>query len=299
MADEVRAGVQGADRRDQVRRPYPWRADGPDALARRQAHLPGTWGETVRVILAMDERCGRDRERVGGFLDAAGKVEDARDDLEAEARMRSMPAEQLPDWEGWRKDEQGILDEANAILEEIPERELVAHLASFGAGPEGIGEREEKIREQIARDEQARAAAEEERRAADAEDHRRFMERFQARMEAVKERAALRGRLRDCLGEREPVEARGGRFIHREDYPDWRSRAESLLAETNTHLDETEKLAPDPEKEPGVETLRTLSAALDRSLLEDSAEMERIRQERTEEEKRQQQDRSQDRDISW
>ena len=117
-------------------------------------------------------------------------------------------------------------------------------------------------------------------------------------LDAVQERRALTGRLRDCLAERETLEAESGRFIHREEYTGWRSGAESLLAETNRHLDEAEKLAPRPEKEPGPDTLRALSAKLERTLQEDRAELERIRRERSEEKTRQQ-DRSQDRGFSW
>ena len=154
--------------------------------------LREAWRKTVDTLLAYDERLGRDR--IGAFLDAAREVEEARDDLEAEARLRSMPAERLPGWEALRKNEQRVLNNANAIRETIPEERVAVHLASFGAGPDGIGEREEKIRERIARDadahpvsfgagpdgqedrereareriardEQARAAAEAERRA--------------------------------------------------------------------------------------------------------------------------------------
>ena len=144
-----------------------------DALMERvrsleaRGKLPKKWRETVDNVLGYDEWCGRDRRRVGAFLDAAGEVENARDDLEAEARMRSMPAERLADWEDLREKAVSVVHKAKALVEEIPERELTAHLAAFGAGPDGIEERQEKIREQIARDVQARAAAEEERRAAE------------------------------------------------------------------------------------------------------------------------------------
>ena len=264
--------------------------------------LPEGARNTVAVVLGYDARVTRDRQEVGAFLDAAREVEEARGDLEADARMRSMPAERLPGWHGWREMAISVVDKAETLVKEIPERELAAHLAAFGAGPNGIEEKEKKIREQIARDAQARAAAEEERRAAeqarDAEDRRRDIDRLQAMLDAVQERGALTGRLRECLQERETAEADGGRFIHREEYKDWRSDAESLLAETNQHLDEAEKLAPRPEKEPGPDTLRTLSAKLERTLREDRAELERIRRERTEEKTRQQ-DRSQDRGFSW
>ena len=268
--------------------------------------LPETQRETVDNVLGYDEWCRRERQRVGAFLDAANAVEEARGDLEAEASMRSMPADRLPGWEALRKDEQGVLDMANALREKIPERQLAAHLASFGAGPDGIEEKEKEIRERIARDAEVRLAEEQRRaeeasraaeQARDAEGHRRDIDRLQAMLNAVQERGALTGRLRECLQERETAEADGGRFIHREEYKDWRSDAESLLAETNRHLDEAEKLAPRLEKEPGVDTLRTVSEKLERTLQEDRAELERIRRERSEEKTRQQ-DRSQDRGFS-
>jgi len=266
--------------------------------------LPEARRGTVDDILAYDAWCGRERQRVGAFLDAASAVEEARGDLEAEASMRSMPAERLAGWEALRKQEQRVLDMANALREKIPESELAAHLASFGAGPDGIGERETEIRERIARDEQARRAeerrrAEEERRAEEqrrADDLRSVMDRMQAGLDAAKERRALAGRLRDCLGERETLEAEGGRFIHREAYKGWSAGAGSLLAETGRYLDGAEKLAPS--EEPGPGSLRSLSAKLERMLQEDRAELERIRRELTEGKTRQQ-DRSQDRGFSW
>ena len=254
--------------------------------------LPEGTRKTMEVVLDYDERCGRDRQRVGAFLDAANEVGEVRGDLEAEASMRSMPAERLAGWEALRKEEQGVLDMANALREKIPEGQRAAHLASFGAGPDGIGEREKEIRERIARDEQARLAEEQRR----ADDRRSVMDRMQASLDAAKERRALAGRLRDCLGERETLEAEGGRFIHREEYKGWRSGAETLLAEASRYLDGAEKFAP--REEPGPDTLRTLSSKLDSKLQEDRAELERIRRELTEGKTRQQ-DKSQDRGFSW
>ena len=263
----------------------------PVALERRRLHAP--------PLARHDARVTRDRQEVGAFLDAAREVEEARGDVEAEASMQSMPAGRLPDWQGWREKAVSVVDKAETLVEEIPERELVAHLAAFGSGPNGIEEKDNKIREQIARDAQARAAAEEERRAAeqarDAEVRRRDVDRLQAMLDAVQERGALTGRLQDCLAERETLEADVGRFIHREEYTGWRSGAESLLAEANRHLDQMETLAP--REKPGVDTLRTVSEKLERTLREDRAELERIRRERSEEKTRQQ-DRSQDRGFS-
>lgn len=76
----------------------------------------------------------------------------------------------------------------------------------------------------------------------------------------------------------------------------WRpSRAEALLAEAKGDLERAAEL---PEDRSGVETLRTLSETLNRTLLrEDRAEIERLRNERAQERSRRR-DRSQDRDFS-
>ena len=129
---------------------------------------PGLSGEvrdTVNTLLRYDERVGRDRQRVGAFLAEAAGAADARYELDAQAAMRSMPAEQVPGWDGWREKAAGTAREAKELMDTIPQAELAAHLAVFGAGPDDIGEKEREVRERIARDEQARAAAEAERRA--------------------------------------------------------------------------------------------------------------------------------------
>ena len=93
--------------------------------------------EVVDALLRQDERLGKDRQRVGVFLDAAAQVEDGRRPAAA-----------------------GDVKEAKAIREDIPRPQLVAHLAALGAAADSIEETERKIRERIARDEEARRAAE-------------------------------------------------------------------------------------------------------------------------------------------
>ena len=230
--------------------------------------LPEGRRKTVDALLRQDARLGKDRQRVGAFLDAAAEVEDGR---------RAAAA--------------GMVEEAKAIRKDIPQPQLVAHLSAFGAGPDGVEKKERKIRERIAREEAARRAAE---RARAAEDSRRWSEDIQARMWAAADRARLEARLRACLRERETAEARGAGFVHREEYPEWKSRAGALLAETNRHLDDTREYA----KDPGVDELRSLSAGLHRTLREDSEEIERIRRERDKAEARRQQDRSPGRGFS-
>ena len=77
--------------------------------------------------------------------------------------MASRQADRSPAWDGGRQDAQQVLDEAKALRDDIPQRELAAHLGAAGAGPDEIEETEREIRERIAEQERARAAAERER----------------------------------------------------------------------------------------------------------------------------------------
>ena len=127
--------------------------------------LPSDLRETVLNHLERDEGWTADRKRVGGFLEAARKVDSARNDLDEMARTGSVPAEQLPEWDGWREDAEKVRDKADA-LRGIPGRELAAHLGAAGALQDAVDKAEEGIAERIARDEAARdAAAEAERQA--------------------------------------------------------------------------------------------------------------------------------------
>ena len=248
--------------------------------------LPGSVREAVDTVLAMDKRSTEDRERVSGFLKQATGVVDARRELDVQAAMRSEPAERLPGWDGWRKKAEEVTDKAKVLVQEVPQPGRAAHLAFFGAAPDDVEKKEREIRAQIARDERARAAAEAERRATEearaAEENRRFVERF----EAARERGRLTARLEACLGERETGEA----------YPEWRSRAEALMAEAKGDLERAAEL---PEDKSGVERLRGLSETLDQTLREDRAEIERLRKERAKAQSRErQQDRGQDRGFS-
>ena len=134
---------------------------------------------TVRDHLERDEGWTADRKRVGGFLEAARKVDSARNDLDEMARTGSVPAEQLPEWDGWREDAEKVRDKADA-LRGIPGRELAAHLGAVGASQDAVDKAEEGIAERIARDKAARAAAAEAERQA----------REQARLAAEQARAA-------------------------------------------------------------------------------------------------------------
>lgn len=83
-----------------------------------------------------------------------------------------------------------------------------------------------------------------------------------------------------------------------EEYPEWLARTGPLLERANRHLDAAERPPPGREEYPGTKTLRGLTAALNRSLREDMANIERIEDERARERSRQQ-DRSRDRGFSW
>ena len=125
-----------------------------------RTHLPEGPRNTVQDILARDARWARDRDRVGAFLERAAEVGRARNVRTETDGMVSTPAEQLRAWPDWRREAGQVLDEAAALRKDIPEHELAAHLGAAGVGQDAVSEREEKIRNRIARDEERRAAAE-------------------------------------------------------------------------------------------------------------------------------------------
>ena len=124
-----------------------------------RTHLPEGPRNTVQDLLARDARWARDRDRVGAFLERAAQVESARNALMDTDAMVSTPAEQLRPWPDWRRKGGQVLDEAAALRKDIPKHELAAHLSAAGAGQDAVSEREETIRNRIARDEKRRTAA--------------------------------------------------------------------------------------------------------------------------------------------
>ena len=228
---------------------------------------------TVAAVTGLDARCAAERERVGAFLGSASEVVRGRRDPGAAGG-------------GWENKALALAGEARAIREEIPPRNLGAHLAFFGAGPDRVAEEEKRIRERIEREREARAAEEAARRQ---EEHRRDMERLQAMLDAIPERADLSRELRECLKEREAGDY-DGLFFRRDEYPDWLARAGALQEKANRHLDAAEKRAAGREEEPGTDELRDLKAELDGALREDREKIERIENERA-----QQQSHGQDR----
>ncbi len=125
-----------------------------------RSHLPESTRNTVHDLLTRDARWARDRDRVGAFLERAAEVESARNVLTETDGTMSTPAEHLRAWPDWRRKGGQVLDEAAALRKDIPKHELAAHLGAAGVGPDAVSEREEKIRNRIARDEERRAAAE-------------------------------------------------------------------------------------------------------------------------------------------
>ena len=218
---------------------------------------------TVAAVTGLDARCAAERERVGAFLDKAREAGDGRE-----------------------KEALALAGEARAIHAEIPPRNLGAHLAFFGAAPDRVAEEEKRIRERIERDRQARAAEEAARRE---EEHRRDMERMQAMLNAIPERADLSRELRECLKQREAGDI-DGLFFRRDEYPDWLARAGALQEQAERHLDAAGKRSAGRKEEPGTDELRDLKAELDAALREDREKIERIEIERA-----QQQSHGQDR----
>ena len=145
---------------------------------------------TVRDHLERDEGWTADRKRVGGLLEAARKVDSARNNLDEIARTGSVPAEQLPEWDGWCEDAEKVRDKADA-LRDIPGRELAAHLGAVGASQDAVDKAEQGIAERIARDKAARAAA------AEAERQARELARLAAEQARAVQKEADERRERD------------------------------------------------------------------------------------------------------
>ncbi|MDE0001125.1 MAG: relaxase domain-containing protein [Rhodospirillaceae bacterium] len=142
-------------------------------------YLPESWRKTVDAVLGYDERRWQGRQPEGSVLDAAARAGNGREDPKAEARMRTGPEAQPPD---------------------------------------GQEDQEREIGERIARDEQARAAAEAERQAGE---QRRAAERARVAEEVrmAFERARVEGK--DADDRREPEagkerDTRSGQYDPRE-----------------------------------------------------------------------------------
>ena len=120
---------------------------------------------TTRVIAGDDLVDQADRADVRAFLSRAGRLLRDREGLARVAPEDRAQAGLPLTWEEWRQNAAALLADAEAIAQDIPERELVAHLAADGAGPDAIDELTAKIAGRIEQDKQARADAERERKA--------------------------------------------------------------------------------------------------------------------------------------
>ena len=223
------------------------------ALDARPA-LPDDLRGTVRDHLERDKGWTADRKRVGGFLEAARKVDSARNDLDEMARTGSVPAEQLPEWDGWRRDVEEVLREAGTLKSRIPGRELAAHLGAVGASQDAVDKAEQGIAERIARDKAARAAA------AEAERQARELARLAAEQARAVQKEADERRERD--------RQRVGAFLDRADelpgkFPDLELAELEATVRGNSRRDGTAGCATCGE--PGTKRRRSRRTFRDRS----------------------------------
>ena len=127
--------------------------------------LPDNLRKAVRGHLDRHDSLEKNRTDVKAFLDRAGRLLRDRDRLARTAPEDRGQAGLPLTWEAWKQNADALLADAEAIGRDIPERELVTHLAAAGAGPDAIDEMTAKIAGRIEQDKQARAAAERERKA--------------------------------------------------------------------------------------------------------------------------------------
>ena len=109
----------------------------------------------------------------------------------------------------------------------------------------------------------------------------------------------VENRLMDCALERGRAVRQDIPFLRQEGYANWRFRAERVVEAANEILAYEGEYAPHFAQDPKLrETVRTMSAALGRSLASESPEWERIGEERIETERQRRLDRSRDRGFS-
>ena len=121
-------------------------------------HLPEGLRDKVGALLLRDERWALDRDRVEAFLARAAEFERARNALtQMDVTTNSFEERRQARQDCGRK-EQEVLDEAAALGKDVPQHELAAHLGAAGAGPDAVREREEEIRNRIAREQEKQAA---------------------------------------------------------------------------------------------------------------------------------------------
>ena len=190
-----------------------------------RSDLPDDLREENRRLFDRDERWTRERERVGAFLERAAQIGNAPSVPAETAAMASRQADRSPAWDGGRTEGQQVLDEAKALRDDIPQRELAAHLGAAGAGPDEIEETEREIRERIAEQERARAAAAEAER----------QEQEGARIAGESARAAELAR--DALNEEDERREREARTRQERGTHPVHDASQGLLSDWNAHAD--------------------------------------------------------------
>ena len=120
-------------------------------------HLPEDLRNAVDGILVRDACWSLNRGRVDAFLGRAAEVERTQQELGQKSDTMSI-LKQPQTKRDLRQKEKEILDEAAVLRRDMPKRELAAHLRAAGVGPDAVCEREKKIRETIAHEEEKLAA---------------------------------------------------------------------------------------------------------------------------------------------
>ena len=121
-------------------------------------HLPEDLRNSVDGILARDQLWARNRDRVAAFLARAAEAERARQDMTQMRVTTSSFEERLQARRDCEQKEKEVLGEAAALGKDVPQHELAAHLGAADAGPDAVREREEEIRNRIAKEQEKQAA---------------------------------------------------------------------------------------------------------------------------------------------
>ena len=112
--------------------------------------LPEPLRAAVDRHLERHEDLEEARANVDAFLDLAGQLLHDREQLGLSSDLT---------WEEWKRHADTLLVFAKALVRDIPERELAAHLAAAGAEPDAIDDNTAKIETLLREDERARERA--------------------------------------------------------------------------------------------------------------------------------------------
>ena len=108
-------------------------------------------------LIDRDALWTRDRDRVTAFLERAGAFLRGRGDLADDILALVRPDGPASPDRGpgraaesrWRVEGNALLEEAKAIGEELPERELAAHLKAAGEGPGAVARLAAQLRARL------------------------------------------------------------------------------------------------------------------------------------------------------